>query len=60
MTVAFDATRSSDANDDPLQYSWDFGDGTVGTGPEVTHTFQEMGRYTVRLTVEDGKALLVA
>lgn len=32
---------------------WEFGDGNAGSGPTVTHTFTEPGRYSVRLTVTD-------
>ncbi|MBN1990908.1 MAG: immunoglobulin domain-containing protein [Bacteroidales bacterium] len=31
-------------------YSWDFGDGGTSTQPNVIHTFQDPGVYTVRLT----------
>ena len=35
----------------PLQYLWDFGDGTNSTLKEPTHTFGPNGKYSVSLTV---------
>lgn len=32
-------------------YHWDFGDGTTGTGHDVTHTYGSPGPYVVTLTV---------
>lgn len=32
------------------QTSWDFGDGTTGTGHQVTHTYNNVGVYTVTMT----------
>ena len=32
-------------------YSWDFGDGTIGTGPAPVHTYTEPGSYSPTLTV---------
>ncbi len=52
--ILFDATGSTDPNDDPLTYHWDFGDGTRGRGPRVMHAFSEPGRYRVTLEVRDG------
>ena len=34
-------------------YSWDFGDGTVGSGLQATHVYGKSGSYTVKLTVYD-------
>ena len=34
-------------------YSWDFGDGSSGTGMVVSHEFRNAGSYIVRLTVID-------
>ena len=36
-------------------FSWDFGDGTIGFGPNVTHTYQRSGGYTVQLVIEDSQ-----
>jgi PKD repeat protein len=36
-----------------LHHSWDFGDGTFGSGVTVTHTFAGPGTYDVELEVSD-------
>ena len=51
----FDATGSSDADGIVDQYIWDFGDGTAGREPAVTHTFPGSGVYNVRLTIVDNE-----
>jgi PKD repeat protein/flagellar hook assembly protein FlgD len=54
----------ADADDDPLTYSLDFGDGgapvsgSLPDGP-VTQTYDEAGTYLVRLAVSDGKLTTV-
>jgi PKD repeat protein len=52
--VVFDGTRSFDPDGHPLTYHWEFGDGSVGTGPRVSHAYKTAGIYTVRLRVSDG------
>jgi PKD repeat protein len=59
QTVNFDAGASSD-NVGVDSYSWDFGDGTTGTGRTTTHTYANAGNYTVTLTVEDAAGNLAA
>lgn len=56
LTVNFDASGSSDPDQDPLSYIWDFGDQSSGTGQTVTHRFEQQGTYTVTLTVNDGNS----
>src|SRR4029079_1924235 len=56
MTCTFDASASSDANNDPLTYAWNFGDGTTGTGVTASKTYTTVATRTVTLTVNDGKA----
>jgi glucose/arabinose dehydrogenase/chitodextrinase len=52
FTVSFSGVNSSDPDNDPLTYTWDFGDGTTGTGPTVSRTYAA-GNYNVTLTVKD-------
>ena len=47
LTVKFDASTSQNAD----SYSWDFGDGSTGTGQIVEHTFADAGEFKVNLTV---------
>lgn len=53
--IALDGSASSDPENTPLTYDWDFGDGSPhGTGPTPSHAFPDNGSYTVTLTVSDG------
>jgi PKD repeat protein len=36
-----------------LAYRWEFGDGSQGSGPAVSHAYDRAGTYTVRLIVTD-------
>ena len=56
-TITFDATRSVDADGDPLSYAWNFGDGHTAAGAVVTHTYAAGGSYPVVLLVDDGTGL---
>jgi subtilisin family serine protease len=37
----------------PITYTWNFGDGSIATGEQVTHSFESVGVYFVWLTVEN-------
>ncbi len=52
--IVLDGTKSSDANNDPLTYRWNFGDGSLGSGPTPSHAYTRGGTYTLSLIVNDG------
>jgi PKD repeat protein len=52
LNVAFSAT-GSDADGDPLAYSWDFGDGGTSLRQSPDHTYLAPGTYTAKVTVTD-------
>ena len=55
-TIIFNASETYDFEEAALTYTWDFGDGTNGTGASVNHTFTGVKNqtFTVTLTVNDG------
>jgi len=55
LTVSFDASESTDPNDDIVEYNWDFdNDGTVDKAQEkAVYTFEKAGTYTVKFTAKD-------
>lgn len=67
--VTFDASASRDCPVDSvdaadcqkrgtttgLTYEWNFGDGTTGTGVQVTHRFTSPGSFAVTLAVTNGR-----
>jgi DNA/RNA endonuclease G (NUC1) len=56
--ATFDASGSLDPNGTVANYAWDFGDGSVGSGSSVTHTFVQDGTFQVRLTTTDNDGLV--
>ncbi len=55
LEVRGDAAGSVSPRGRELSFAWDFGDGIVGAGADVAHTYREPGRYTGRLTASDGE-----
>ena len=53
MSADFDGRASHDNDGTIVSYSWDFGDGGIGSGAYVSHTYTTSGSYTVELTVTD-------
>ncbi|MCA9048509.1 MAG: PKD domain-containing protein, partial [Planctomycetaceae bacterium] len=57
LTVALDGGASTDPENQPLEFTWDFGDDSAGSGETVSHTFVNTGNnthvFTVTLTVRD-------
>lgn len=55
LVVDFDASAAYDSDGTIVSYAWDFGDFQTGSGSTITHTFNDAGQFTVRLTVTDNK-----
>ena len=52
-SVLFDASSSFDSDGQLVDFIWDFGDGTTQRGTRVSHVYDDLGLYEVRLTVVD-------
>lgn len=57
LIVNFDATASTDPENESLIFEWDFDDGGVTFGPTPSHTFEDYGTYDVKLLVTDSEGL---
>jgi len=55
--VSMDGSGSSDPDGTVVEWNWDFGDGSTGTGEMTSHTYAAAGTYTVNLTVVDNDGL---
>lgn len=57
LGIQFSGMASTDPQNEPLTYRWNFGDGTISEEAEPTHTFASVGGkptpYLVSLTVTD-------
>lgn len=50
-------TGSASGGFPPYSFSWDFGDGTVNTQQNPTHSYSSAGTYNTILTVTDGRGI---
>lgn len=57
LEVKFNASYSYDPDGNIVSYSWNFGDGAMGTGKTVTHVYTKIGTYIATLTVKDDDGL---
>ncbi|MCZ3388968.1 MAG: phytase [Actinomycetia bacterium] len=53
LSCTFTAAMSWDPEGSPLTYTWDFGDGTQGEGPNPEHSYAEPGTYNVSVQALD-------
>ena len=60
LSVQFDGTSSSDAEQEALDYAWDFGDGTTSSSAAPQKTYSSNGVRQVVLEVDDRTGTLNA
>lgn len=54
LKVSFSGGKSRDSDGSVIEYIWDFGDGSTSEKAKTaTHTYEELGAYSVSLTVID-------
>jgi hypothetical protein len=54
--ITFNASQSVDYGK-IVSFNWDFGDGTKGSGPVVSHAYSSEGSYQVTLNVTNGEGI---
>ncbi len=58
VEIQFDASGTTDADDDTMTYFWDFGDDSLppfpSQSPTTSHVYANAGTYTGKLAVTDG------
>lgn len=55
LVCSFNASASYDSDGSIVNYAWNFGDGSTGSGVTVNRTFAAAGTYNVTLTVTDNE-----
>ena len=51
--ITFSSVGSYDPDGTIINYTWNFGDGTLGYGAETTHSYKISGSYNITLSVTD-------
>ena len=52
-TASLNASGSIDPDGSIAQYQWDFGDGSTGSGVNISHPYTQSGTYTITLSITD-------
>jgi PKD repeat protein len=55
-TVTLQSRLASDPTGSSLTYSWDFGDGSTGSGEAITHVYATAGVFVATVTVSSNEA----
>ena len=53
LPIMFDGTGSFDGDGTIVEYAWDFGDGSTGSGETPVHTYDTSDTYLLQLCVTD-------
>ncbi len=57
QTGTFTATTNDMAASKPVEYRWDFGDGSTAMGMTATHAYSRAGTYTVTFTASNSGSM---
>ncbi len=55
VSINFSATQSSDPDNDPLTFTWEFSDGQLMNGAQISRSFAYVQIYSVTLKVADNR-----
>jgi len=55
--IEFDGSKSFDTDGTINSYNWDFGDNNTGSGIKTSHTYHQIGKYQIKLSVRDNEGL---
>ncbi len=56
LSVSFSSAGSYDPENQPLSYTWTFGDGTTSNAPNPVHVYAQSGVYSAQLALSDGSS----